>query len=576
MSDKVRIYQLTKELGIDTKQMLALLDSIGVEYKSHSSTLDNETAETVRQLLHDDLGKPAAVGSTAVAEPAIQRPSDPLRPPVVTVMGHVDHGKTSLLDFIRKAKVAEGEAGGITQHIGAYQAHTPRGLITFLDTPGHEAFTTIRQRGATVTDIAVIVVAADDSIMPQTREAIAHAKAAKVPIIVAINKIDLPQANIERVKRDLVKVDLAPEDYGGDTIAVPISAKTGQGIDQLLEMISLVAELEDLRAPRTGLAGGTIIESVLDKRAGVLATVLVQSGTLKVGDALVSGEVWGRVRAMSDFSGARLQEAGPSTPVQVLGFSEQPHAGDRVEAVASDQVAKALVSERIAARQEQVVQRDKRAVTLAELFGQPKRQRLNLVLRADTQGSLEAIKGVLARESQAGDEVEVNVLFDAVGAPTEADLLLASTAEAIVMSFGVTAPGSVKKSAERYGIELRSYRIIYDLIDDVKRLIRGQVEPVFAEQLLGRAEVRLVIKVPRSGNIAGSYVTDGLIRRGAKARVLRGGKEVYKGSIAQLKRFKDDVREVATGFECGINLQNYDHVQEGDVIECYDLVEVKA
>jgi translation initiation factor IF-2 len=585
MPEKVRIYQLAKELGVDTKELLEHLDNLGVEYKSHSSSLDEEVAEAVRQLVASaDESAPVA----AEAEPAAPAPEPaaapepvvadaPQRAPVVTVMGHVDHGKTSLLDYIRKTKVADKEAGGITQHIGAYRAETQGGPITFLDTPGHEAFTTIRQRGASATDIAVIVVAADDSIMPQTREAIAHAKAAGVPIVVAINKTDLPQANVDKVKQDLMRLELVPEDFGGDTITAPISAKTGEGVDNLLEMISLVAELEDLRAPVDGAAEGVIIESVLDKRAGVLATVLVQKGTLRVADYLVSGEVWAKIRRMTDEAGKPITEAGPSVPVQILGFSEQPVAGAKIVAVPDEVSAKALVAERRSAREDAEAQEgSKKGMTLADLFGKPKVTTINLILRADTQGSLEAIKGVIAKESDQVDEVEVEIMLDAVGAPTESDLLLASTAGATVMSFGVTPPGSVKKVAERQGIPLKSYRIIYDLIEDVQRLIKGQIEPEFEEQVLGHAEVRQVIRVPRSGNIAGSYVTDGVIRRGAKARLLRAGKEVYKGSISQLRRFKDDVREVATGFECGINLQNYENVQEGDVIEVYDMVEVSV
>ena len=591
MSEKVRIYQLAKELGIDSKELLGHLDNLGVAYKSHSSSLDGDVADTIRQLVQDE-------GDLAQAEAAVELADDteanietealedaevrvatdpdaPHRAPVVTVMGHVDHGKTSLLDYIRKTKVADKEAGGITQHIGAYQAETPGGTITFLDTPGHEAFTTIRQRGASATDIAVIVVAADDSIMPQSREAIAHAKAAGVPIIVAINKTDLPQANVDRVKQDLMRLELVPEDFGGDTITAPISAKTGDGVDNLLEMISLVAELEDLRAPTGGKAEGVIIESVLDKRAGVLATVLVQKGTLHVADYLVSGEVWAKIRRMTDEAGKAIVAAGPSVPVQILGFSQQPVAGDKIVAVADEASAKALVAERQTAREEAEAQEgNKKGMTLADLFGKPKVTKINLILRADTQGSLEAIKGVIAKESEQVDEVDIEILLDAVGAPTESDLLLASTADASIMSFGVAAPGSVKKAAERQGIPLKNYRIIYELIEDVQRLIRGQIEPEFEEQVLGHAEVRQVIRVPRSGNIAGSYVTDGTIRRGAKARLLRNSKEVYKGTVSQLRRFKDDVREVGTGFECGINLQNYENVQEGDVIEVYDMVEI--
>ena len=589
MSDKVRIYQLAKDLNMESKDLLPILDEMGVEYKSHSSTLEGDIADTIRQLIADEGGAPEAEAALehaaaaearaaqVAAEPAPQKaaPTGPTRAPVVTVMGHVDHGKTSLLDFIRKTAVAEREAGGITQHIGAYQAQTERGLVTFIDTPGHEAFTAIRQRGANATDIAVVVVAADDSIMPQTREAIAHAKAARVPIIVAINKIDLPQANPDRVKQDLMQVELVPEDFGGDTIVVPISAKTGQGVDDLLEMISLVAEVEDLRAPADTPAKGVIIESVLDKRAGVLATLIIQEGTLHVTDYLVSGRSWAKVRAMNDSAGARVEAAGPSFPVQILGFSNQPAAGETFEAVADEVTAKSLAAERSEARAE--AEREmigQKNVTLADLFGTTKVTTLNLILRADTQGSLEAIKGVLIKEAAVTDEVDLNLMLAEVGAPTESDLLLAGTADATIMAFGVNPAGSVKKAAERQGVTLKTYRIIYELIEDVQRLIRGQIEPEFAEQVIGHAEVRQIIRVPRSGNIAGSYVTDGTVRRGAKARLIRGGKEVYKGSVAQLRRFKDDVREVGTGFECGINLQNYDNPQEGDIIEVYDMVEV--
>jgi len=593
MADKVRIYQLARDLEIDTKQLLAMLDDMGVAYKSHASTLEGDVAETIRQLVAED--EPAAVPAATAATPAptaeataparpaaaetatAEAPTLPPRAPVVTVMGHVDHGKTSLLDHIRKTKVAEREAGGITQHIGAYQAQTPSGLVTFLDTPGHAAFTAIRQRGANATDIAVIVVAADDSIMPQTREAIAHAKAAKVPIVVAINKIDLPQADPDKVMRDLMQVELMPEAFGGDTIVVPLSAITGQGVDDLLEMLSLVAEVEDLRADPAAPARGVVIESVLDKRAGVLATILVQEGTLHVGDYLVCGEVWGKVRRLTDHTGATITEAGPSVPVQVLGFSHLPHAGEEVVHAPDEASAKQLTEQREADREE--AEREaigRKGLTLADLFGKPKTKTIHLLLRADTQGSLEAIKGVLAQAAEDVPEVELDLMLAEVGSPTESDLLLASTAEASILSFGVTAPGSVLKAAERQKIPMKTYRIIYDLIEEVERMIKGQIEPTFEERVLGHAEVRMVIKVPRSGNIAGSYVTDGLIRRGAKARLKRGGREVYKGSIAQLRRFKEDVREVTSGFECGINLQNYDNVQEGDVIEAYEMVQVAA
>ncbi len=633
MAEKVRIYQLAKDLNLDTKDMLAMLDDIGVSYKSHASSLEGDVADTIRQLVAQEAaragGAPAATTTatasaptataaapaapataTATAEPedeaeaetaaepeaqaqapaaapveappaepaaAADAPPLPHRAPVVTVMGHVDHGKTSLLDYIRKTKVAEREAGGITQHIGAYQAETPNGVVTFLDTPGHEAFTAIRQRGASATDIAVIVVAADDSIMPQTREAIAHAKAAKVPIIVAINKIDLPQANPDKVMRNLMQVELVPEAFGGDTVVVPVSAMTGQGVDDLLEMVSLVAEVEDLRADPDAQPAGVVIESVLDKRAGVLVTVLMQQGTLEVGDYLVCGETWGKVRRLTDHTGAIVTSAGPSVPVQVLGFSVVPQAGEHVEAVADEATAKRTAEQRMLGRKE--TEREeigRKGLTLADLFGKTKVTTVNLILRTDTQGSLEAIKGVLEKEAATTEEVDLELMLAEVGAPTESDLLLASTGDATILTFGVNAAASVVKSAERQKIPLKSYKIIYDLIEDVQKMIRGQIEPEFAERVTGHAEVRMVIKVPRSGNIAGSYVTDGVIRRGAKARLSRDGREVYKGTIAQLRRFKEDVREVSSGFECGINLQNYDNVQEGDIIEVYEMVEVPA
>ncbi len=602
MAGKIRIYQLAKDLGVESKELMAALDDMGVEYKSHASSLDEATAETVTEILTggsadtapeaaaetvpeapeaDDTTETAGADDAtedsepAAEEPAVDRSHLPLRAPVVTVMGHVDHGKTSLLDYIRKTRVAAKEAGGITQHIGAYVADTKHGPITFLDTPGHEAFTAIRQRGAHATDIAVIVVAADDSLMPQTREAIAHAKAAGVPIIVAINKTDLPQANPDKVKQDLMQVELIPEEYGGDTITVPISAITGDGIPELLEMIALVAEVEDLRADPAGNTTGVVIESILDKQAGVLATVLIQEGTLRVSDYVVSGESWAKIRRLTDHTGSNIKEAGPSIPAQILGFSEQVEAGAVVEAVGSEAEAKAMTEERREARE--LAERapdEKKELTLADLFGSTTKTTINMILRADTQGTLEAIKGVIERESESTDDVDINLMLTAVGAATESDLMLASTADAHVLTFGVNPAGSVKKSAERQGIPLKNYRIIYELIEDVQRLIRGQIEPEYEEQVIGHAEVRMVIRVPRSGNVAGSYVTDGVIRRNAKARVTREGKEVYKGTIEGLKRFKDDAREVNQGLECGISLQNYDNVQEGDIIEAYEMVEV--
>lgn len=600
---KVRIYTLAKELGVDNHKMLELLDGLGVAYKSVSSTIEEETVELIKQLLAEEAGADTAGASAApavaettpatetaaapaepAATPARQPEAEPAaepvnevphRAPVVTIMGHVDHGKTSLLDYIRKTKVAAKEAGGITQHVGAFEAKTSKGKIVFIDTPGHEAFTTIRARGANVADIAIIVIAADDSLMPQTREAIAHAQAAKVPMIVAINKVDLPQADPEKVKTDLTQLNLVPEEYGGDVVVVPVSAKTGEGVEDLLEYISLTAELEDLRADPKGQFSGVIIEGRVDKQAGVLATVMVQEGTLHVGDFLVVGESYGKIKAMTDSNGGRIKEAGPSTPVQILGFSEVPSSGEKVQSAKNEHAAREVIALRADQRRDEEDARDRRRAqrSLEDLLGPLGEVRtVNLILRADTQGSVEAIQGILARKES--DDVKINVMLSGIGAPTEGDVLLASTAEATILCFSVTPAGGVKKIADTKGIEIKSFRIIYELIDEVDRLIKGNLEPVFEERYLGRAEVRMVIRHPRSGNIAGSYVTDGMFRRNAKAKVTRGKQVVYEGTVVGLKRFKDDVREVQTGYECGINL-DWNDVMEGDIIEATEMVEVE-
>ncbi|MEF2280022.1 translation initiation factor IF-2 [Deinococcus sp. YIM 134068] len=595
---KVRIYTLARDLGVDNGKMLEILGGLGVSYKSVSSTIEDDTVELIKQILEEEKAGGTASTSTA-AEPAqasvpqtqaapqaaatatVEREPEPQaaaareiphRAPVVTIMGHVDHGKTSLLDYIRKTKVAAKEAGGITQHVGAFEARTSKGKIVFIDTPGHEAFTTIRARGANVADIAIIVIAADDSLMPQTREAIAHAQAAKVPMIVAINKIDLPQADPDRVKTDLTQLNLVPEEYGGDLIVVPVSARTGEGVEDLLEYISLTAELEDLRADPKGEFSGVVIESRVDRQAGVLATVMVQEGTLHVGDFLVVGEGYGKIKALTDTNGGRIKDAGPSTPVQVLGFSETPVSGETVRSAKNEHQAREVVAGRVGVRRDAEDARGRRRLTLEEMMGPLGETRtVNVILRADTQGSLEAIQGILAKKET--DDVKINVLLSGIGSPTEGDVLLASTAEATILCFSVTAAGGVKKMAEQKGIDLKSFRIIYELIDEVDRLIKGTVEPVFEERYLGRAEVRMIIKHPKSGNIAGSYVTDGLLRRNAKAKVTRGKQVVYQGTIVGLKRFKDDVREVQTGYECGINV-DWNEVQEGDIIEATEMVEV--
>lgn len=591
---KVRIYTLAKDLGVENAKMLELLDGLGVSYKSVSSTIEEETVELIKEMLAEEAAQEggaaapqtaatqaatpdaeqAAPTGTPAAAPAQADVSEvPHRAPVVTIMGHVDHGKTSLLDYIRKTKVAAKEAGGITQHVGAFEAQTSKGKIVFIDTPGHEAFTTIRARGANVADIAIIVIAADDSLMPQTREAIAHAQAANVPMLIAINKVDLPQADPDRVKTDLTQLNLVPEEYGGDLVVVPVSAKTGEGVEDLLEYISLTAELEDLRADPKGTFGGVIIEGKVDKQAGVLATVMVQEGTLHVSDFLVVGESYGKIKAMTDSNGNRIKEAGPSTPVQVLGFSEVPSSGEKVQSARNEHAAREIVAQRASDRRDAENARVQRRLTLEEMMGPLGSVRtVNLILRADTQGSVEAIQGILARKES--DDVKINVMLAGIGAPTEGDVLLASTAEATILCFSVTASGGVKKVAEGKGVDIKSFRIIYELIDEVDRLIKGNVEPVFEEKYLGRAEVRMLIKHPKSGTIAGSYVTDGSLKRNAKAKVTRGKQIVYEGTIVGLKRFKDDVREVQTGYECGINV-DWNDVMEGDIIEASEMVEVE-
>ncbi|OOV15497.1 translation initiation factor IF-2 [Deinococcus sp. LM3] len=591
---KVRIYTLAKDLGVENAKMLELLDGLGVSYKSVSSTIEEETVELIKEMLAEEAAQAGGAPAQAAAAPESDTPTDadagsaapapqadaptsgeevPHRAPVVTIMGHVDHGKTSLLDYIRKTKVAAKEAGGITQHVGAFEAQTSKGKIVFIDTPGHEAFTTIRARGANVADIAIIVIAADDSLMPQTREAIAHAQAAKVPMLIAINKVDLPQADPDRVKTDLTQLNLVPEEYGGDLVVVPVSAKTGEGVEDLLEYISLTAELEDLRADPKGTFGGVIIEGKVDKQAGVLATVMVQEGTLHVSDFLVVGENYGKIKAMTDSNGARIKEAGPSTPVQVLGFSEVPSSGEKVQSAKNEHAAREIVAARASDRRDAENARVQRRLTLEEMMGPLGSVRtVNLILRADTQGSVEAIQGILARKES--DDVKINVMLAGIGAPTEGDVLLASTAEATILCFSVTASGGVKKVADGKGVDIKSFRIIYELIDEVDRLIKGNVEPVFEEKYLGRAEVRMLIKHPKSGTIAGSYVTDGSLKRNAKAKVTRGKQVVYEGTIVGLKRFKDDVREVQTGYECGINV-DWNDVMEGDIIEASEMVEVE-
>jgi translation initiation factor IF-2 len=500
------------------------------------------------------------------------------RPPVVTIMGHVDHGKTTLLDAIRKASVVETEQGGITQHIGAYQAEVDGRRITFLDTPGHEAFTAMRARGAKVTDIAVLVVAADDGVMPQTKESISHARAAEVPIVVAVNKMDVPDANADRVKNELATEGLQPEEWGGSTQFSEVSAKQQTNLGDLLEKILLVADAElDLRANAGAEASGVVIESRLDVGRGPVATVLVHRGTLRVGDAAVAGDASGKVRALYDYRGEKVKEARPGDPVEVLGFDHPPSAGEFVRVVEHERQAKHLANlraERL--RREQLAQRPRRRVSLETLHADLQAgeiQELNIVLKGDVQGSVEALLGELQKIQHA--EVRVTVIHTGVGGITENDVNLASASEALVVGFNVRPSADARALAEREGVDIRTYRVIYQLTDDIQQALVGMLSPVQTEETLGEAEVRALFRVSRLGTIAGCMVTSGVVRRGAQVRVVRDGTVIHETSIAQLKRFKDDAREVAEGFECGILLEGFNDVKEGDVLEAFETREVE-
>ncbi len=495
------------------------------------------------------------------------------RAPVVTVMGHVDHGKTTLLDYIRSTSVAEREAGGITQHIGAYRVILPEGEITFIDTPGHHAFTTMRARGAQVTDLVILVVAADDGVMPQTVEAINHAKAAGVPIIVAINKIDKPNANPDRVKQDLAQHGLIPEEWGGETIFVEISAKQGTNVKELLEMVLLQAEMLELKADPHRPAKGTVLEAKLDPKRGPVATFLVREGTLHRSDALVVGLHWGKVRAMLDFQGKPVKETGPSVPVEVLGLTGVPLAGEPFMVVQNERKARAISAERQGKARE--IQMGKPRVSLEELMRQlaeGEAKEFRVLLKADVQGSLEALKDSLKKLST--DEVKVHVVHAGVGGINESDVMLASASKAVIVGFNVRPDTQARRAAEKEGIEIRLYRVIYALLEDVEKVMEGMLEPEYQEVILGRADVRQVFQVPKVGKVAGCYVQEGKITRSAKIRLIRDGVVVYEGSLASLKRFKEDVREVAAGYECGMGLQDFNDIKEGDIIEAYELEEI--
>lgn len=589
INESLREYKGSVELpvkhGVTPFQLAAAL---GVPSNEVQKTLITKlkTMATATTALKDDVVEKLLDGYGFIPsfndgpKPKAAKPSGPvkgdqLRPPVVTIMGHVDHGKTSLLDYIRKANVAAKEHGGITQHIGAYQVESGDGTITFLDTPGHAAFTSMRARGAQVTDIAILVVAADDGIMPTTIEAIQHAKNANVPIIVAVNKIDKDNANPDRVMQQLPQYDLVPEAYGGQTITAMVSALTGQGVPELLELISLQAEIMELKADPKGQLQGTVVEAKLEKGRGPVATILVQNGTLKMGDSIIVGTTYGRIKAMTDYRGDRIAEAGPSTPVEVLGLSDVPQAGDRIEFAADEKSAREIAVKRQEEERDRKYVVKARGLTLRDLrnkLSEEGLKQLNLVIKADVQGSVEAVKGMLEKVRNA--EVEAKVILAGVGGVTKADIDLAAASEAIVVGFNVKPDGEARKEAEKRSVEIRTYNIIYELIEDIEAAAKGMLEPKFEEQHLGTVEIRVRFQFSKKGIIAGSYVTEGKITRNAKCRVTRGKEEVYAGSIHSLRHLKDDVREVTLGMECGVTFEDWTEFKEGDIVEAYEMVQV--
>ncbi len=625
----MRVYEIARELAVESKFAIKCLNELGVDVKSHANAISDEDAARLRAHLSaapeaeatataaapqpPDAGgesaKSAAPTEQAAEEPAPEPESPPTevavepapepeprvieedeallgdieegraedmapRAPVVTIMGHVDHGKTLLLDSIRQTNVVAGEAGGITQHIGASEVQWQGHRIVFIDTPGHEAFTRMRARGAALTDIVVLVIAADDGIMPQTVEAIDHARAAGVPIIVAINKIDKPEANVDRVKQQLLEQNLQPEDWGGDVVCVPVSAKTKENLDDLLEMIVLSAELLELKANPKVQARGIVLEAELDRQRGAVATLLVQEGTLHIGGSLVAGAESAKVRAMVAPMGGQLKTAGPASAVEVLGFSGVPQAGDRFQVVEEASIARKVAELRQQRRRQESLGAGTR-LTLEDLHERlraGKRVKLQVVLKGDTQGSVETLRDALTKLS--GDSVEVEIIRAAVGGVREADVLLASASGGIIVGFNVRPERGVANIAEREKVDLRLYTVIYQLLDEVKLAMVGKLEPTYEEVMLGAAEVRDTFRIPRAGTIAGCYVTEGKVTRSAKTRLVRDSRIIYEGRVGSLRRFKDDVREVAQGYECGIGLENFNDVKVGDVIEAFEVKEI--
>jgi translation initiation factor IF-2 len=540
-----------------------------------NQVLDQDTAMiVVEEMGHKAQAAKLDDPEAFLTEESIEQAEALPRPPVVTVMGHVDHGKTSLLDYIRTTRVAAGEAGGITQHIGAYHVETPRGVITFLDTPGHEAFSAMRARGAKATDIVILVVAADDGVMPQTKEAISHAKAAGVPLVVAINKIDKPEANADRVKQELVAENVVPEEYGGDAPFISVSAKTGQGIDNLLENVLLQAEVLELKAPKDTFAKGLVVESRLDKGKGPVATILVQSGTLKRGDVVLAGAAFGRVRAMLDENGKAINEAGPSIPVEIQGLTDVPSAGDEIMALGDERKAREIALYRQGKFRDTKLAKQQAAKleNMMDLMAEGEVKTLPLIIKADVQGSQEAI--VQAMQKLSTDEVKVQVVHAAVGGISESDVNLAATSKAVILGFNTRADAGARKLAEANGIDIRYYNIIYEAVDEVKAALSGMLSPDKKEEILGLVQIRQVFSISKVGNIAGCMVTEGVIKRGAQVRLLRDNVVVWTGELDSLKRFKDDVREVKAGFECGLSLKNYNDIKEGDQLEVFEVKEV--
>ena len=575
-AETITVRDLTERIGKPAGEIIKKLMLLGI-----MATINQELDFDTASLVASEFGVTLEMKLDKTAEDAlsaenVEDSEEELvtRPPVVTIMGHVDHGKTSLLDYIRKAKVAVGEAGGITQHIGAYIAKVGDRQITFLDTPGHEAFTAMRARGTQATDIAILVVAADDGVMPQTIESINHAKAAKCPIIVAINKIDKPGADPDAVKQELTRYELVPEEWGGDTIMVNVSAKTGEGVDDLLENVLLLADMLELKANPNRKARGVIIEAKLDHSRGAVATALVQNGTLHVGDMVVAGNAYGRIRAMVSSRGERVKHAAPSTPVEIIGFGGVPEAGDEFMAVADEKLARQVVEERAAKARASMV-KNSSASTLEELYSkleQGEVKDLNIIIKADVQGSVEAVKQSLEKLSNA--EVRVRTIHSGVGAITENDVMLAGIDGAIIIGFNVRPDAKAREAANRDGIDIRYYRVIYQAIEDIEKAMKGLLSPEFRENVLGHAEVRNVFKITGVGIVAGSYVTDGKLQRNAQVRLLRDNVVVYEGKLSSLQRFKDAVKEVADGYECGVCLENYTDIKEGDVIECFVMEEI--